>query len=158
VNTIYEQCDGYTPYWYERTAYRKIPYSSCEGGERPDRGARHECPGLIGGVGRGAVFWGSILILPFACAGVAGWWFYSKAGRPGSIRLGEHRAFGGEGASGVLHTMASVPYFLHGVAQEGLAWLEREVPFLENLFSRRTPYRSVPIDDDAEVLGTYDDD
>ncbi|WWD19083.1 hypothetical protein CI109_103541 [Kwoniella shandongensis] len=158
-DTEWEQCDGFSQYWYERTPYRKIPYSSCEGGERPDRGRRHECPGLIGGsAGLSGLFWGSVAILPFAFAGLAGWWYYTKGGRSGSIRLGEHRAFGGDTTSGVFATLASVPLFLIAIGQEGLAWITRKVPFLEDLFARRTPYRQVPIDDDAEILGNYEDD
>jgi hypothetical protein len=83
IDTAEEQCDGFTSTWYERTAYRKIPYSSCEGGERPDRGKAHACPGLVGSGGGGGLFWGSIAILPFALAGLAGYWWYHKAGRPG---------------------------------------------------------------------------
>lgn len=85
ADTIYEQCDGFTSTWYERTAYRKIPYSSCEGGERPDRGKAHACPGLVGGGGLSGLFWGSIAILPFALAGLAGYWWYHNAGRPGYV-------------------------------------------------------------------------
>lgn len=67
---------------------------------------------------------------------------------PRAIRLGEHRAFGGE--SGALSTLASVPVFLFGVVQSGWAWVERKVPFVESLFARRLPYRQVPIDDDGK--------
>jgi hypothetical protein len=38
-------CKNGEDYWYERTAYRLIPYSSCMGGIRLDRGARHVCYG-----------------------------------------------------------------------------------------------------------------
>lgn len=68
-----------------------------------------------------------------------------------SIRLGEHRAFGGDGA---LSTLASIPFFLVGAAQEGWAWVVRKVPYLDDLFTRRSsPYRQVPIDDDGECKG-----
>ncbi|KIR51702.1 signal sequence binding protein [Cryptococcus gattii Ru294] len=159
-NTEEEQCDGYTEFWYERTEYRKIPYSSCEGGERPDLGKRHQCPGLIiGGVRRGALFWGSIAILPFAFAGLAGYWWLKKGDRAGSIRLGDHRAFGGDSTSGVLAVIASVPMFLIAIGQEGWAWVTRRVPFVEDLFTRRSSsYRSVPVDEDAEILGNYEDE
>ncbi|KAH6886024.1 vacuolar protein sorting/targeting protein 10 [Coprinopsis sp. MPI-PUGE-AT-0042] len=40
-----DQCKSGEDFRYERTAYRRIPYSSCEGGMRPDRGAQHPCPG-----------------------------------------------------------------------------------------------------------------
>jgi hypothetical protein len=36
-----DSCKGDDDYWYERTAYRKIPHSSCEGGMRLDRGSPH---------------------------------------------------------------------------------------------------------------------
>ncbi|WVW85580.1 hypothetical protein I302_107618 [Kwoniella bestiolae CBS 10118] len=158
-DTEYEQCDGFTEFWYERTEYRKIPYSSCEGGERPDRGKRHECPGLILRGGLGGLFWGSIAMIPFAFAGLAGWYYWTKGSRPGAIRLGEHRAFGDDSpAAGVLSIIASVPIFLIAIGQEGWAWVTRKVPFLDDVFGSRTPYRSVPIDDDAEILGNYEDD
>jgi hypothetical protein len=50
----------------------------------------------------------------------------------------------------VLHTLASVPYFLIGVTQAGWALVVQKVPFLAGLFARRAPYRQVPIDDDGE--------
>ncbi|OCF42192.1 signal sequence binding protein [Kwoniella heveanensis CBS 569] len=158
-DTSYEQCDGESDYWYERTEYRKIPYSSCQGGERPDRGKRHECPGLIIRGGLSGLFWGSVAMVPFAFAGLAGWYYWTKGSRPGAIRLGDHRAFGDESpAAGVLMFIASVPIFLIAITQEGWAWLTRKVPFLDDLFTRRTPYRSLPIDDDAEILGNYEDE
>lgn len=84
-NTESEQCLSYNDeFWYERTAYRKIPYSSCVGGERLDHGPQHECPGLVGG-GLSGIFWGSVAILPFAIAGLAGWWWYSKGGTAGYV-------------------------------------------------------------------------
>ncbi|ORY35539.1 hypothetical protein BCR39DRAFT_567933 [Naematelia encephala] len=158
VSTEYEQCDGFSAFWYERTAYRKIPYSSCEGGDRPDRGKQHACPGLIGRPGLGGLFWGSIAVLPFALAGLVGWWWFTKGSQGGSIRLGDHRAFGSDASSGALSTLASVPYFLIGVAQASWAWVVRKVPVLEDLFGRRMPYRQVPLDDDAEILATYEDE
>ena len=175
ANTQEEQCNGMEAYWYERTPYRKIPFSSCEGGDRPDRGKQHACPGLIGGKGVGAFFWGTIAIIPFAFAALGGWWWFKKGGRTSgwvhlkliasssgvtanfrSIRLGEHRAFGGD--SDLVSTLTSVFYVVRSGLQEGWAWVERKVPFIEGLFSSRTPYRSLPLDDDAEVLGAYDDE
>lgn len=158
-STEEETCRDFESTWYERTAYRKIPYSSCEGGERLDRGPPHPCPGLVGR-GLGGLFWASIVLLPFACAALGGYWWITKAGRPGAIRLGEHRAYGGDAAAGVLSTLASVPYFILGLVSAGWSALERRVPALER-FSfgrRRAPYRAIPIDDDAELLGEYEDD
>ena len=72
-----DSCRGNDEYWYERTAYRKVPYSSCEGGFRPDQGTRHLCPGLRG---RGALFWLTILFFPFAMTALVAWWWYKKSG------------------------------------------------------------------------------
>lgn len=83
-NTIAEQCIGMESDWYDRTEYRKIPFSSCEGGERLDRGTKHACPGLVG-IGLGAFFWATVTIVPFVCAAAAGWWYLTKGERPGCV-------------------------------------------------------------------------
>jgi hypothetical protein len=68
-----------------------------------------------------------------------------------AIQLGEHRAFSGDGAAaGALSVLASIPVFLVAATQEGWAWVTRQVPFLDDLFTRRTPYRQVPLDDDGK--------
>lgn len=64
-------------YWYERTPYRKIPYSSCEGGIRPDRGSGHACPGLRG---HGFFFWVFVVFVPLSFAGLVGYWMYRRSG------------------------------------------------------------------------------
>lgn len=66
-----------------------------------------------------------------------------------TIRLQDHRAFGG--SSGALSTLASVPYFLLGVASVGVAWISERIPFLQGLFASRSNYRQVPVDDDGEI-------
>lgn len=157
IDTAEEQCIGDATHWYDRTAYRKMAYSSCEGGDRPDRGKEHLCPNRAITGGLGALFWASIAILPFALAGLAGWWWVTKGNRTGSIRLGEHRAYGGDMATGAINTLASVPYFILGVVSALWSTLERRVPFIEGLFNRRAAYRAVPVDDDAELLGEYED-
>lgn len=82
-DTSEEQCVGFEPFWYERTAYRKIPYSSCQGGERPDRGPRHSCPGLVGG-GRGIgafFYWLLVLIVAVGAAAGVAYLFYVRRDR-----------------------------------------------------------------------------
>ncbi|KAJ9094955.1 hypothetical protein QFC21_005747 [Naganishia friedmannii] len=157
-DTQEEQCVGFEPYWYERTAYRKIPYSSCEGGDRPDRGARHACPGLVGGgggVGR-FLYWLVVVIVSVGAAAGVAYYLYTRRER-GSIRLSEHRAFGG--SSDALSTLASVPYFLIGVAATAGTWVQEQIPFIRGLFpGRARSYRTVPIDEDAEILNTYEED
>lgn len=72
-----DSCPRGEDYWYERTAYRKIAYSSCEGGKRPDRGTSHACPGLKG---HGFFFWVFVLFVPVTMAGLVGYWFYRRSG------------------------------------------------------------------------------
>jgi hypothetical protein len=67
-----------------------------------------------------------------------------------AIQLGEHRAFSGDGAAAsALSVLASIPVFLVAATQEGWSWVTRRVPFLDDLFTRRSPYRQVPLDDDG---------
>jgi hypothetical protein len=48
--------------------------------------------------------------------------------------------------------LASIPVFLVAATQEGWAWVTRRVPFLEDMFTRRSSYRQVPLDDDGEHI------
>ncbi|KAJ7780931.1 Oligoxyloglucan reducing end-specific cellobiohydrolase [Mycena metata] len=57
-------------FWYERTAYRKIAFSSCVDGERFDRGPKHPCQ-PSGGRG---LSW--IVIIVLLCLATAGYWYY----------------------------------------------------------------------------------
>ncbi|KAG2146361.1 hypothetical protein DEU56DRAFT_971534 [Suillus clintonianus] len=41
-----DSCRNREDYWYERTAYRKVSYSTCEGGDRIDQGTQHLCPDI----------------------------------------------------------------------------------------------------------------
>ncbi|KAG8888141.1 vacuolar protein sorting/targeting protein PEP1 [Tulasnella sp. 332] len=149
-------CPDGQDFWYERTAYRKIPYSSCEGGIRPDQGAVHICPGIKG---HSALFWLFFLILPFAFAAFVGYKFWQKGGfSRGAIRLpeaGNRRPSSYE--AGPLDTLASIPYFLIGVA--GVAWShvsDIRIPYLSDRL--QTGYRNVPIDEDAQVLRFEDEE
>lgn len=79
-----EMCieDPDSDYWYERTAYRKIPYSSCVGGIRPDRGPEHSCGGVRG---HGVLFWLFVVVLPFAFTTLVGYYYYKKGYRRGYV-------------------------------------------------------------------------
>lgn len=74
------QCRNGESEWYELTAYRKVPISSCEGGKRIDRGKAHPCPGIQG---HGAFFWLMMLFIPIAFAALVGVWWYRRGGRRG---------------------------------------------------------------------------
>ncbi|KDQ06635.1 hypothetical protein BOTBODRAFT_181398 [Botryobasidium botryosum FD-172 SS1] len=143
-------------FWYERTAYRKIPHSSCEGGMRPDRGESHRCPGLKG---HSSLFWWSIILLPFGFTALVGYWYYRRGNfNRGSIRLPDNsRSFDD---SGPLSTLASIPWFILGVA--GVAWgAVSSWPIWNSVsqrFATRSGYRTVPVDEDAQVLRFEDED
>jgi hypothetical protein len=70
-------CENGAEYWYERTAYRIIPYSTCEGNYRPDRGTAHVCPGLKS---KGPKFWLFILLLPFGFTALVAYYYYRRGG------------------------------------------------------------------------------
>ncbi|KAJ7042878.1 Oligoxyloglucan reducing end-specific cellobiohydrolase [Mycena alexandri] len=70
-------------FWYERTPYRKIAFSSCVDGERLDRGPKHPCQPSGG---RGLPW---IVILVSLCLALAGYWYYRADAGTGA-RLSEH--------------------------------------------------------------------
>lgn len=72
-----DSCPEGAEFWYERTPYRKIPKSGCEGGGRPDRGAEHVCPGF-GAHSTG--FWLTILFMPFGFTALVALWYYRRSG------------------------------------------------------------------------------
>src|SRR5262245_52270367 len=72
-----DSCRNDEEFWYERTEYRKIPYSTCEDGIRPDRGAKHRCPGLRG---RGFFFWMMVVVFPVGFTALVAHWYYRRSG------------------------------------------------------------------------------
>lgn len=90
--------------YYDPTGYRKIPLSTCMGGQEYDKQSEvHSCPGKedefqerhgISGVG---LFFA--ITVPFAVAAAAGWWVYRNwNGKFGQIRLGDGNHGFGNGA------------------------------------------------------------
>ncbi|KAJ7019632.1 vacuolar protein sorting/targeting protein 10 [Mycena alexandri] len=75
-------CRADQDYWYERTPYRKISFSSCDGGERPDRGTRHHCPAPAVDTGRSTF---SFLMMMFLAIFVSLVWSHRRA--QGTIHL-----------------------------------------------------------------------
>jgi hypothetical protein len=85
--------------WYEPTGYRRVPLSTCVGGQELDKASTvHPCPGKedeferkhsgISGIG---LFFA--VTIPFAFAALAGWWVWRNwSGKFGQIRLGENGA------------------------------------------------------------------
>jgi hypothetical protein len=151
-----ETCRDGAEYWYERTPYRLIPYSSCEGGYRPDHGEAHRCPGFGS---KGFWFWFFILLLPFGFTALVGHYYFRRSGMArGTIRLpGEvnRPVYGGD--TGVIATLASVPWFIVGISGIAYQWVASRV---ETYFfkSQRSGYRDVPIDEDAQILRFEDEE
>ena len=171
-----EVCKDGAEYWYERTPYRQIPYSSCEQGDRPDRGKAHRCPGFGS---KGFLFWFFILLLPFGFTGLVAYYYFRRSGMARgcvfsfllsnilrvisfcirTIRLpGEvnRPVYGGD--TGVVATLASVPWFIIGVTGIAYQWVASRV---ETTFRTMRPgrgYRDVPIDEDAQILRFEDEE
>uniref|UniRef100_A0A0W0FD49 VPS10 domain-containing protein n=1 Tax=Moniliophthora roreri TaxID=221103 RepID=A0A0W0FD49_MONRR len=143
--------------WYERTAYRKIPHSSCEGGSRLDRGEGHYCPGNL--AGHGFFFWFMVLAVPFGLTAMIGMWWWRKSGLArGMIRLpGDSRGLGQSG-SGVLDTLASVPWFLIGLAGIAYEWITEKIDRVGWRYKHRRGYRNLPVDEDAQILRFEDEE
>ncbi|KAK7024339.1 vacuolar protein sorting/targeting protein PEP1 [Paramarasmius palmivorus] len=143
--------------WYERTAYRKIPHSKCDGGERLDRGKEHYCPGSLSG--HGFWFWFLVLAVPFGLTALVGLWWWRNSGlAKGMIRLpGDSRGFRSSGG-GVLDTLASVPWFLIGLAGIAYEWVVEKVEHVGWRYRARRGYRNLPVDEDARILRFEDED
>ncbi|KDR81165.1 hypothetical protein GALMADRAFT_241725 [Galerina marginata CBS 339.88] len=150
-----DSCTNGEDYWYERTGYRKIPYSSCVDGYRPDRGKDHICPGFGS---KSSWFWFFMLLIPFGFTALVAYYYYRRSGLArGTIRLpGDTRppAYGGD--TGVIATLASVPYFIIGVAGIAYEWVASRAD--AHLFRARRGYRDLPIDEDAQILRFEDEE
>ncbi|THU94129.1 vacuolar protein sorting/targeting protein 10 [Dendrothele bispora CBS 962.96] len=150
------QCATGEDYWYERTAYRKIPYSSCEGGDRKDRGKSHPCPGFGG---HSALFWWFIILIPFAFTGLVALWYYRRSGLArGNIRLPTDGRSMYHSDSGIMATLASVPWFLIGVGGIAYEWVVSQFENMSGSYRARRGYRNVPVDEDAQILRFHDEE
>ncbi|KAG5634687.1 vacuolar protein sorting/targeting protein PEP1 [Sphagnurus paluster] len=148
-------CKHGEEFWYERTAYRLIPYSSCEDGLRRDRGARHRCPGFNG---HGALFWLFVLFLPCGFTALVAYYYYRRSGHArGTIRLpGDASSSAFRDDSGVLSTLASVPWFIIGITGIAWEWVTSQIEGA-GLRSRRG-YRDLRVDEDAQILRFEDEE
>ncbi|KAG6381823.1 hypothetical protein JVT61DRAFT_432 [Boletus reticuloceps] len=151
-----DSCRDNEEYWYERTAYRKVAHSSCEGGDRIDRGTRHFCPGIRG---HGAFFWTMVFLFPFAITALVVWWWYQKSGLArGTIRLPDYSGGHKSSGSGFVDTLASVPWFLIGLGGIAYAYVSSKLDSLSMGYRSRRGYRDLPIDEDAQILRFEDEE
>ncbi|KZV63315.1 Oligoxyloglucan reducing end-specific cellobiohydrolase [Peniophora sp. CONT] len=146
-------CHADTDSWFERTAYRRIPHSSCDGGVRLDRGKEHACPANPRGLG--LFFWLSMLMLLLVILALGATWWYRSSGRAtGRIRLPDEddaTPRGSTSDTSLIGKLASIPRYISGmvgrawekVADTANAWMGR--------FRRRTgpEYQNVPVEADA---------
>ena len=72
-----DSCSNGEDYWYQRTAYRKIPYSSCENGDTRNLGTRHVCPGFKA---HSALFWMFMILIPFGFTALVAYYYYRRKG------------------------------------------------------------------------------
>jgi hypothetical protein len=148
-----DSCRNNEEFWYERTPYRKIPYSSCVDGDRPDRGTAHRCPGFGS---KGTLFWMFMIGLPFGFTALVGYYYYRRSGLArGTIRLPSD-ARSPYGESGIMATLASVPWFVIGISGIAYEWVASRMDTY--LFRPRRGYRNVPIDEDAQILRFEDEE
>ncbi|KAL2212355.1 vacuolar protein sorting/targeting protein 10 [Sarocladium strictum] len=81
--------------WFEPTGYRRVPLSTCKGGNELDKtSTEHPCEGFEDdfekkhGISGVAVFFA--VVIPFALAGCIGWYVFKNwDGKFGQIRLGD---------------------------------------------------------------------
>lgn len=73
---------------------------------------------------------------------------------PGDARSAP--AYGGD--TGVISTLASVPWFIVGIVGIGFEWVSSNVGSLSRNFRTRRGYRNLPVDEDAQILRFEDED
>lgn len=171
-----DSCRYGEDYWYDRTAYHKVLYSTCEGGDRIDRGTAHLCPGIKG---HSTMFWMMVILFPFAITALISWWWYKKSGLargrvaihfirvPHSLLINrtirlpgggsDYSQLGGSG-SGAFATLASVPWFLLGLGGIAFEWVASSLDAVSMGYRARRGYRDVPVDEDAQVLRFEDEE
>ncbi|KAK2467352.1 hypothetical protein APHAL10511_000587 [Amanita phalloides] len=153
-----DSCSNGEDYWYERTPYRKIPISSCEGGDRRHLGTQHACPGFKA---HGSLFWMFVIMIPFAFTALVAYYYYRRGGiARGTIRLptenGRGFVYQHPNSSGMLATLQSVPWYLLGLGGIAFEWLGSQ--FDSMAMRTRRGYRNVPIDEDAQILRFEDEE
>ncbi|KAH0608049.1 uncharacterized protein H6S33_002101 [Morchella sextelata] len=159
--------------YFEPTGYRRIPYSTCEGGHELEKTTPKPCPGHEQDFekkrGRGAK--GFMLFLavvtPIAAAFGIGWFVWTKIldGRFGAIRLGEDSS--GQSPfirypiiviAALVAVVVSIPTILQAIG----TWVGGKFTRTRRYTSRQSFARgadySIVNNDEGELLGSDDDD
>lgn len=182
-----EQCknDPDLDQWWEPTGYRRIPQSTCEGGQRYDQVIPQPCPGReeefekkhgISGVG---LFFA--IVTPIVAAAAIGYYVYTHwDGKFGQIRLGESSVssggwFGRDSAlvavpvaiiAGVVAVAQALPLLAmslwrstSGAVRTRSRGYQRPYATRGSFAARRGEYTHV-VDDEDELLGAdeFDED
>ncbi|KAI1783810.1 hypothetical protein LXA43DRAFT_1129553 [Ganoderma leucocontextum] len=109
--------------------------------------------------GHSAFFWMMMLSIPVSFAGLMGYYLKKGGYGRGAIRLprgdSEPRY---SSSSGVLDTLASVPWFLIGLAGIAYEWVADRVDGIATQLQGRRGYRNVPVDEDAQILRFEDEE
>ncbi|GAA5872134.1 hypothetical protein JCM8547_003817 [Rhodosporidiobolus lusitaniae] len=124
-----QTCSCDQPFWYDCTAYPKMPHSKCVDGLTLDQGPRHLCTGYAAKMA-GWLVWLSLLVVPFALAAFGAVYWQRRRSGKGRSRLpvpGEHDR------SPCVDILLSIPWFFVGVAAVLVEKLrDIEVPFLSD--------------------------
>jgi len=106
----------------------------------------------------GPVILALVLLLPFTFTALVAYYYYRKSGLArGMIRLpGDGFSRSDNAFNRALDTLASVPWFLVGIARIAFEWVSSRLN--RSRISGRRGYRNVPIDEDAQVLRFEDEE
>lgn len=183
-----EQCknDPDLVQWWEPTGYRKIPQSTCEGGQRYDQDTPHPCPDKEkefekkhGISGAGLFF---AIVTPIAAAAAFGYYVYTRwDGKFGQIRLGENSVPSSQGwfardsaliaapvaiIAGVVAVAQALPLLAASLWRSASGYVgarsrgyQRPYATRGSFAARRGDYTHV-VDDEDELLGAdeFDED
>jgi hypothetical protein len=162
--------------FYEPSGYRRIPLTTCSGGEEMDKTRQaYPCPGKedefdkahsVPGV---AIFFA--IVIPIGAAAAIGWWVWRNwSTKFGQIRLGDHGStFDSESpmvkypliASSIWRSGASVFERFAGRGGANYSWLgngaNRRFTTRDSFARGRDDYATVD-DDEGELLGDDSDE
>jgi hypothetical protein len=99
-------------------------------------------------------------MVPFAFTTLVATWYYKRSGlATGRIRLpGDGRPRFGASDAGFVETLASVPWFVIGIANVAFEVVAEWVRDTTLPLQRRRGYRDVPVDEDAQILRFADEE